>query len=58
MDSAPLRQLFSTAGQRVTDSEEVREYVGLASTLTDRIAQTTVKFVLEPMLETLFLRDS
>src|SRR5271163_2816996 len=59
LESDEFRQLFSAAGKGCADSEEVggRAVLGIP-TVTDRIAQTTVKMWLEPRLDPLFHDDS
>ena len=59
LESHGVRQLFSAAGQSRADTEESggTENLGVP-TVADRVAQTVVKMVLEPLLEPVFDRDS
>src|SRR6476646_6128447 len=59
LESDEFRQLHSAAGKGSADPEEVRGVRVLGvPTVSDRIAQTTVKMWLEPRLDPIFHRDS
>src|SRR5207245_5276128 len=59
LESDEFRNLLSTAGARRCHSQkEWRERILGVPTVADRVAQTVVKLVIEPILDLIFLADS